>query len=307
MKRPSLLILSVLFSVFCLGISLFIKNAEAVGQAPVPHDASHPRNKTPLLKEELKMAHTVKQGETFMIQILHPRKGFDEGTAWLTGVKAPLFKQTNGSLQGVMPVKVNQKPGGYTFKIQNRDGKTLYESKVEVVNAHYSKQNIRVSSSMKGTQPESGELETIGKLKKETGGTRYWTVPFVAPTTDCMNSRFGNLRLHNGKFTGNYHKGIDLRSPQGRPIRATTGGTVKISRFYRLHGGTVGLDHGQGISSIYIHMSKLDVKPGEKVEKGQVIGRVGSTGFATGPHLHWGLYVNGLPVNPAQWVHPKRC
>jgi lysostaphin len=71
---------------------------------------------------------------------------------------------------------------------------------------------------------------------------------------------------------------------------------------YRLHGGTVGLDHGQGVSSIYIHMSKLNVKPGEIVKKGDVIGYVGSTGFATGPHLHWGMYMSGLPINPNQWI-----
>ncbi|MBX2860590.1 MAG: M23 family metallopeptidase [Vampirovibrio sp.] len=131
---------------------------------------------------------------------------------------------------------------------------------------------------------------------------RYWDKPFQLPVPDCMNSRFGNLRLHNGKFTGNYHKGVDQRSPQGRPIKAAASGTVKLVKKFRLHGGTVGLDHGQGVSSIYIHMSKFAVKPGDVVQKGQVIGYVGSTGFATGPHLHWGVYVNGMPVNPRQWV-----
>jgi murein DD-endopeptidase MepM/ murein hydrolase activator NlpD len=77
---------------------------------------------------------------------------------------------------------------------------------------------------------------------------------------------------------------------------------VQIARMYRLHGGTVGIDHGQGIGSIYIHMSSIKVKPGDIVKKGDTIGTVGSTGFATGPHLHWGMYVNGLPINPNQWI-----
>jgi murein DD-endopeptidase MepM/ murein hydrolase activator NlpD len=71
---------------------------------------------------------------------------------------------------------------------------------------------------------------------------------------------------------------------------------------YQLHGGTVGIDHGQGVVSVYIHLSKVAVHDGQHVNAGDVVGYVGHTGFATGPHLHWGLYVNGLPVNSNQWI-----
>jgi murein DD-endopeptidase MepM/ murein hydrolase activator NlpD len=109
-------------------------------------------------------------------------------------------------------------------------------------------------------------------------------------------------------YIHDYHKGVDLRAPYGAPIHAVTGGIVKIAApKFRLHGGTVGIDHGQGLSSIYIHMSKVLVKQGQEVHKGDVIGLIGSTGFATGPHLHWGLYAGGVPVNPDQWVPVKRC
>jgi murein DD-endopeptidase MepM/ murein hydrolase activator NlpD len=74
---------------------------------------------------------------------------------------------------------------------------------------------------------------------------------------------------------------------------------------FRLHGGTVGLDHGQGVTSSYIHLSKTAVKEGQVVKQGEVIGYVGSTGFSTAPHLHWGLYVHGSPVNPKQWNPAK--
>ncbi|HAX44497.1 MAG TPA: peptidase, partial [Solibacterales bacterium] len=73
---------------------------------------------------------------------------------------------------------------------------------------------------------------------------------------------------------------------------------------YRLHGGSIGLDHGHGVTSIHIHLSKLSVKVGDRVAAGDVIGLAGATGFATGPHLHWGLYVNGVPVNPLGWLPP---
>ena len=77
---------------------------------------------------------------------------------------------------------------------------------------------------------------------------------------------------------------------------------------FRLHGGTIGIDHGQGVVSTYLHMSKLALSEGTVVKKGDVVGYVGATGFATGPHLHWGLYVNGVPVNPSQWIpNVPRC
>jgi murein DD-endopeptidase MepM/ murein hydrolase activator NlpD len=118
----------------------------------------------------------------------------------------------------------------------------------------------------------------------------------------CLISPFGVQRYHNGQPTGNYHRGIDQRAAEGRAVRAPAAGVMRLARMYRLHGGTVGLDHGQGMVSIHIHMSKLSVKQGQRVEAGRVIGLAGSTGFATGPHLHWSLYVNGLPVNPLPWL-----
>jgi murein DD-endopeptidase MepM/ murein hydrolase activator NlpD len=136
---------------------------------------------------------------------------------------------------------------------------------------------------------------------------RHWEEPFLAPTSGCMNSPFGVQRLHNGKPTGNYHRGVDQRGPNGRPIVAAASGVVRIARMFNVHGGTVGIDHGQGLTSIYIHMSKIAAEEGAMVKKGDVIGYIGSTGFSTGPHLHWGINVHGVPVQPLQWVKLTPC
>lgn len=289
--------------------------ALATGPVPELSPASAPRTETqsngPVSDPDEQLAlstRRVRQGDTVQITITHPRTGFASGgTAWLAGQKAPLFLQDDGRLHGVMPVRVNQPPGAYTLKIQNRTGETLYHDALTVLDARFTRQNIVASKRLGGLQPEPGELEAVAALKTDTGPTRYWQPPFIAPTPDCMNSPFGNLRYHNGVFTGDYHKGLDLRAPQGRPVRATAGGVVKIARTYRLHGGTVGLDHGQGLSSIYIHLSRVLVTPGQVVRQGEILGRVGATGFATGPHLHWGLFVNGLPVNPHPWAPSPAC
>jgi murein DD-endopeptidase MepM/ murein hydrolase activator NlpD len=93
----------------------------------------------------------------------------------------------------------------------------------------------------------------------------------------------------------------------GAPIRAVAAGTVKISQMFTLRGGTVGIDHGQGLETIYMHMSRFAAKEGQQVQAGDVIGFVGSTGRATGPHLHWSLYANGHSISPNQWVRLTPC
>jgi murein DD-endopeptidase MepM/ murein hydrolase activator NlpD len=144
-----------------------------------------------------------------------------------------------------------------------------------------------------------------------TDSFRY--VPAVAPvgSTAMLAASdgipFGVQRLYNGKPSGTYHGGVDQRSPAGRPVRAAADGVVKIVQAWNIHGGTVGIDHGQGLESMYLHMSRFAAKEGAAVKKGDVIGYVGSTGRSTAPHLHWSLYANGVPVDPRQWVPLKAC
>lgn len=192
------------------------------------------------------------------------------------------------------------KPGGHTLRVYDTQGKQLAATVLEVQDAKFRKQYITVSGKTAGLQAEAGELEKVQALKDAYSPTRYWPVPLALarPVAQCANSPFGVKRIYNGVFSGSYHKGLDQRSPQGEPIRAAAGGVVKIAQKFGLHGGTVGIDHGQGLTSIYIHMSRIDVKPGQAVAAGETIGRVGATGFASGPHLHWGVYMNGIPVDP---------
>jgi murein DD-endopeptidase MepM/ murein hydrolase activator NlpD len=115
------------------------------------------------------------------------------------------------------------------------------------------------------------------------------------------------MRLHNGKLTGSFHAGLDQRGAAGTPIHPITAGVVKLVEKYSLRGGTVAIDHGQGVESIYLHMSAFNAKPGQQVTPSDTIGYVGSTGRSTGPHVHWTLYVHGEAMNPAQWMPLKAC
>ncbi len=125
---------------------------------------------------------------------------------------------------------------------------------------------------------------------------RQWALPLERPVPGGITSRFGSRRVFNGKPRAP-HKGTDLRSPEGSPVRAAADGVVLIAEPQYYGGNIIYLDHGQGVISIYGHLSTFDVTPGERVQKGQVIGCSGSTGRVTGPHLHFGLMVQGVAVD----------
>jgi murein DD-endopeptidase MepM/ murein hydrolase activator NlpD len=296
------------FPRLALGLAT-MTGALLLGQALwMPTLALSPVPVTEKLKPIYDVSPTVKQGEVVKISVVNPSPDALPAKATLAGRTITLFQQADDRYLGLLPVKVNESIGAKTLKILDSQGTPIHQTAITVTNAKYSRQNVTVSKSMGGLQPEPGELDAVAKLKTTVSPTRWWFEPLSPPTPDCMNSPFGNLRYHNGVFTDEYHKGLDQRSPAGRPVQAIAGGKVQIARMYRLHGGTVGLDHGQGVTSIYIHMAKILVTPGQQVAKGQSVGLVGSTGFATGPHLHWGLFVNGLPINPVQLVHGiPRC
>jgi lysostaphin len=118
-----------------------------------------------------------------------------------------------------------------------------------------------------------------------------------------MSAGFGLRRMVNGKLLKDYyHSGVDFAGGQGSPVNSVADGVVIMAKNgWRLHGNSICIDHGQGVVSIYIHLSKVLVKEGDTVKSGQLIGRIGQTGRANGPHLHFSLYVNKHSTNPLQW------
>ena len=125
-----------------------------------------------------------------------------------------------------------------------------------------------------------------------------FALPFQWPVQGRISGRFGNARVYNGQ-PGAGHSGMDIAAPNGTPVRAPAGGIVTFaSPDLYLTGGTLLLDHGHGVSSNFLHLSRIDVKVGDRIEPGQVIGAVGATGRATGPHLHWGMNWFDVRIDP---------
>ena len=126
---------------------------------------------------------------------------------------------------------------------------------------------------------------------------RLWTNGFIVPVEGTVTGAFGSRRVLNGR-PRNQHTGEDIAAPLGAPVRATNDGIVKMVADHFFSGTSVILDHGLGLYTMYFHLDTATVKEGARVERGGLIGTVGQSGRATGPHLHWGAWLNGARVNP---------
>jgi murein DD-endopeptidase MepM/ murein hydrolase activator NlpD len=152
--------------------------------------------------------------------------------------------------------------------------------------------------------PPASAMARIAEDTKEqqvvwasSASSRLWATPFIRPVPQAANSAFGTRSVFNGEPRG-AHSGADFLSPAGTPIKAPNAGRVMLAKDLYYSGNTVIIDHGLGVFSFLCHMSQIDVKVGDTVEPGQVVGLVGATGRVTGAHLHWTLRVAGARVDP---------
>ena len=150
------------------------------------------------------------------------------------------------------------------------------------------------------------EQAQVAKARERDDAREDFDTEFAWPLTGRISGVFGSQRIYNGT-PKSPHSGLDVAAAQGVPVLAPAAGIVSFAKpdLY-LTGGTVLIDHGHGLSSSFLHLSQLDVKLGQRVEKGERIGRVGATGRATGPHMHWGLNLFGLRLDPALLVDPLK-
>ncbi|MBZ0189227.1 MAG: M23 family metallopeptidase [Candidatus Obscuribacterales bacterium] len=247
-----------------------------------------------------------RQGET--VSVVLPRTYVDSlglGDSRLivefAGETIPLYPQEKDSqalLSTLIAVPANMKPGGHTFTVCG------VEQKLEVKDARFPTQKLRLPPKKNNFTASPGEKEAVQKAKEEASSERHWQGKFQHPVKNArISSRFGLGRIVNGKRLDDYfHAGMDFAAGRGTPVLACAKGKVILAASgWKLHGNTVCIDHGQGVITIYIHMNSLKVKTGDLVEMAEQIGTVGSTGRASGPHLHLGLYVNKVAANPEPW------
>ena len=245
---------------------------------------------------------SVKLGET--LRLTCPP---EFASASLNGRTAKLFPQSAGNSFALLPISVKDNPGAATLTVSRNDGAQSQQLSVVIRKAIFPSQNVKLGPEIEALHSTPEEIALLTAFKEKVSDSRSWQDPLAPPVLGCMTSPFGVKRLHNGKPTGEYHGGVDQRTPSGEPIRAVAAGTVTFAQQFNVLGNAVGIDHGQGLESMYLHMSKLVANSGAQVQRGDILGYAGSTGRSTGPHLHWVLYVNGINVNPAQWMKLSPC
>jgi murein DD-endopeptidase MepM/ murein hydrolase activator NlpD len=163
------------------------------------------------------------------------------------------------------------------------------------------KSNKRVNLSKKNLSRYQKERKKTKKLLASFNKELSTSLNFISPLTGRLSSPFGKRRYFNN-VPKSPHKGVDIAAKKGTPIVATQSGIVSIREEYFFNGNTIYLDHGEGVVSVYCHMQKFAVRVGDFVEQGDVIGYVGTTGRSTGPHLHFGLMLNGEAVDPSIFI-----
>lgn len=208
----------------------------------------------------------------------------------------------------LLPVSYYEKPSEKKVEIyyKEEDKQKKRVLLLKVKDGKYPKEtlsvdNSKVSLSKKDKKRASKEYAEAMKIYKTVSEKSYMSKPFISPLDSTITSDFGKARVFNGSFKS-YHSGTDFRAAVGTPLTACNDGVVVLAkdRFYA--GGSVIIDHGQGIYSCYYHMSKFDVKEGSEVKQGDTIGLSGESGRVTGPHLHFSFRVSGEQVDPLQLI-----
>lgn len=197
----------------------------------------------------------------------------------------------------LLSIPANLDPGSYTLSAA---GASL---KLKVLDAKFPVQRLTLPKSKDNFKTSPGEEEAVDQAKKRLTSERMWGGAFARPSKGRVSAGFGLRRIVNGKLLKDYfHSGLDFAGGLGSPVTACAPGTIAIAKTgWRLHGNTVAIDHGQGVVSFYIHLQKVLVEEGQKVKKGETIGKIGQTGRANGPHLHFSIYVNETAANPWEW------
>jgi murein DD-endopeptidase MepM/ murein hydrolase activator NlpD len=213
---------------------------------------------------------------------------------------------------GLAGIDVEAKPGSYELELDATlaDGRQIHQQQAVLVErAKYKTEALRVPDRF--VEPDAETLRRIDsdkELKKNAFAHEIprpeWSGKFVAPIDSSVSEGFGTRRTFNGKLAS-IHRGLDYHAKPGSPVTAANSGEVVLARELFYEGNCVIIDHGQQFMTLYMHLSKLEVREGDKVEKGQEIGLSGATGRATGPHLHMAVRWQGAYLDPAQlWMLP---
>jgi len=251
-------------------------------------------------------------GSPVLFQVTIPKQVRSLSGKWREHEIVFSFDASRKIWYGLAGASLETKPGIYPLELsaQTASGKSLtYRRGIRVQRQRYPKITLTVAG--RYTAPDPEQLKVIERDKqvkadafKALTADREWRGPFQAPVRARISDVFGVQRVFNG-IVQSTHQGLDFRVPSGTPVSAVNGGTILLARLLYFEGNCVVIDHGQGLLTLYLHLSELRVKEGDRVNKGQEIGLSGGTGRATGPHLHLAARWQGIYLNPATLLSLK--
>lgn len=219
--------------------------------------------------------------------------------------KPVLVVKEQDTWRAIVGLPLSYTPGTRQLKVQTASGSR--QVPFAVAAKRYPEQRITLKNKRQ-VNPEPQDLKRIDReLAVQTAAYRSFSpatpsnLVLDKPVDGRLSSRFGVRRFFNGEER-NPHAGLDFAVPAGTPIKTPAGGKVILVGDYFFNGNTVFVDHGQGFISMFCHMSKIDVQVGQVLTRGAVVGRVGATGRATGPHMHWNVSLNDARVDPAIFI-----
>jgi len=241
-----------------------------------------------------------------MIQVAPPFRLQSLSGAWMEHKVFFSLDPRSKTWYGIAGTGLRARPARYPLSLSgvSENGKQASAEQVLLISKGKYR-SVALSVPRKFTQPSPDELRQIAQeknLKKDVlslvSPDRLWAGTFLPPVGAVVSDTFGTARTFNGK-TESIHEGLDYAVPPGTPVRALNRGKVLLAQALFFEGNCVVLDHGQGLLTLYLHLSALAVKEGDIVGQGQQIGLSGGTGRATGPHLHIAVRWQGVYLNPA--------
>ncbi|MCX7609271.1 MAG: LysM peptidoglycan-binding domain-containing M23 family metallopeptidase [Anaerolineales bacterium] len=249
------------------------------------------------------------QGDTAQIRVRLNTPASLQG--WLGAYPLRFFEQEQASWVALQGVHAMTEPGLYPFRllVSSSDGRQQVFEQMVSVQAGYFRRDpvLHVEPSTIDPAVTEPENEWLFSLTASATPQKYWQGLFRLPVDAqyCIRSMYGNRRSYNGSDFIYFHTGVDYGvCSESRPfdVYAPAAGVVIFAGFKTVRGNATIIDHGWGVYSGFWHQEEIYVSEGDFVEPGQLIGKIGKTGRATGPHLHWELWVNGVQVNPLQWL-----
>jgi murein DD-endopeptidase MepM/ murein hydrolase activator NlpD len=252
-------------------------------------------------------------GAPVLFQVKSPARLQSLNGSWLGHEVSFSFDAKSKIWYALAGVSLETATGSYSLELtgETPEGKEAarklpFSRKFTVARGKYPKIAVKLSVEGKFTEPspeQQKEIEEGQQVKKDylnrVTPAREWAGQFTAPADAAISDVFGSERIFNGK-TSSPHQGLDFRVPSGTPVAAMNDGTVLLARPLYFEGNFVVIDHGQGLLTLYLHLSEFKVKEGDQVKRGQEIGLSGGTGRATGPHLHVAVRWQGTYLDPAR-------